>query len=193
MDYNFLWGVIALTCGAVMLVYGASMFRVVLLVAGFYIGFALVNVLLGSISGGPGPGVRNAIAIVLGAAAGFVLFSMARLTVYAAGAMLGLVAAMFLASLLGFSRGWAVWIIGLGGTGLGAFLGPHLGRSLTIISSAVAGSYVTVIGLARLFGVPEAMAAGTMPVNSRTLTVFILLAVISILAQSRVGELKRVG
>jgi hypothetical protein len=144
MDYNFLWGVIALACGAVMLVYGASMFRVVLLVTGFYIGFSVVNVFLGSLASGPGPGVRNAIAIVLGAA----------------GAMLGLVVAMLVASLFGFSRGWAVWLVGLGGCGLGALLGPHLGRSLTISASAVAGAYV---------------------------------AVISIMAQSRVGELRRVG
>lgn len=193
MDYTFLWGVIALACGTVMLVYGASMFRMVLLVAGFYIGFSAVNLVLGGLTTGPGPWVQTAVAIVLGAALGAVLFSLVRITVYAAGALLGLVVALLLASLFGFSSGWLLWVIGLGGAGFGAFIGPRLGSWLTTLSSAIAGAYVSVIGLAKLFGVPDAAAAGTMPINSRTLTVFVLLAVISMLAQSRVGTLRRVG
>ena len=55
MDYGFLWGVIALACGTVMLVYGAAMFRVVLAFAGFYIGFALVSGWLGALTSGPSP------------------------------------------------------------------------------------------------------------------------------------------
>ena len=59
MDYAFLWGVIALACGTVMIVYGASMFRVVLAFAGFYIGFGLISAWLGSLSAGPSPGSNS--------------------------------------------------------------------------------------------------------------------------------------
>jgi len=192
MDYTFLWGVIALACGTVMLVYGASMFRVVLLFGGFYIGFSLVSLGLGGLESGPSPFVRTLIAIVLGAALGGILFSMVRITVYAAGAILGLVVALMFTSLFGFGSGWLISLIGLGGAGLGIVIGPRLGNWLTIIASALAGSYVSVLGLAKLFGIPDTGGAGTMPVNPSTLVVFALLAVISILAQSRVGSLRRV-
>jgi hypothetical protein len=192
MDYTFLWGVIALACGTVMLVYGASMFRVVLLFGGFYIGFSLVSLGLGGLATGPSPFVRTLIAIVLGAALGGILFSMVRITVYAAGAILGLVVALLFTSLFGLGSGWLISLIGLGGAGLGVAIGPRLGNWLTIIASSLAGSYVSVLGLAKLFGIPDTGGVGTMPVNSRTVVVFILLAVISILAQSRVGSLRRV-
>ena len=68
MDYGFLWGVIALACGTVMLVYGAAMFRVVLAFAGFYIGFALVSGWLGALTSGPSPAIQTLAAVVLGAA-----------------------------------------------------------------------------------------------------------------------------
>ena len=70
MDYAFLWGVIALACGTVMIVYGASMFRVVLAFAGFYIGFGVVSAWLGTLSTGPSPAMVTLIAAVLGAALG---------------------------------------------------------------------------------------------------------------------------
>jgi hypothetical protein len=164
----------------------------VLLFCGFYIGFSLVSLGLGGLATGPSPFVRTLIAIVLGAALGGILFSMVRITVYAAGAILGLVVALLFTSLFGFGSGWLISLIGLGGAGLGIVIGPRLGNWLTIIASALAGAYVSVLGLAKLFGIPDTGGAGTMPVNSGTLVVFILLAVISMLAQSRVGSLRRV-
>ena len=101
MDHAFLWGVIALACGTVMIVYGASMFRVVLAFAGFYIGFGLVSAWLGTLTTGPSPGLQTLIAVVLGAALGGVLYSFVGIAVYAAGAILGLVLALFLTSLVG--------------------------------------------------------------------------------------------
>lgn len=191
MDYTFLWGVIALACGTVMLVYGASMFRVVLAFAGFYIGFGLVSAWLGSLSGAPDPWVQTLAAIVLGAAVGGVLYSFVGIAIYAAGAILGLVAALFFTSFFGFSGGWLLSLVALGGAGVGAFAGRYLGGWLTILSSAFAGAYFSVTGLALLFGMQA--PNGLMPVNSRTLVVFILLAAISFLAQSRVRNLRRTG
>ena len=191
MDYTFLWGVIALACGTVMLVYGASMFRVVLAFAGFYIGFGLVSAAIGSLSGAPDQWVQTLIAIVLGAAVGGILYSFVGIAIYAAGAILGLVAALFFTSFFGFSSGWLLSLVALGGAGVGAFSGRYLGSWLTIASSAFAGAYFSVTGLALLFGMTA--PNGLMPVNSRTLVVFVLLAVISFLAQSRVRNLRRTG
>ena len=139
MDYGFLWGVIALACGAVMLVYGASMFRVVLAFAGFYIGFGLVWDFLGSLGGDVSQTMQFIAAVVLGAALGGVLYSFASLAVYAAGAILGLVLALFFASLVGIGGSWLLTVLALAGVGAGAFGGRYLGQWLTILSSAIAG------------------------------------------------------
>ena len=191
MDYGFLWGVIALACGTVMLVYGAAMFRVVLAFAGFYIGFALVSGWLGALTSGPSPAIQTLAAVVLGAALGGVLYSFVGIAVYAAGAILGLVLALFLTSLLGVGSSWLLTVLALGGAGLGAFGGRYLGQWLTIVSSAFAGAYFAVTGLALIFG--QTAENGMMPVNSRTLVVFVLLATISFLAQSRTRNLRRSG
>ena len=191
MDHAFLWGVIALACGTVMIVYGATIFRVVLAFAGFYIGFGLVSATLGTISGGPSPVIQTIIAIILGAALGGVLYSFVRIAVYAAGGILGLVLALFLTSLLGIGASWLLTVLAVAGAGVGAVFGRHLGSWLTILSSAIAGAYFAVTGLALIFG--QAAANGMMPVNTRTLVVFALLAAISIMAQGRTRNLRRSG
>ena len=191
MDHAFLWGVIALACGTVMIVYGATMFRVVLAFAGFYIGFGLVSATLGTISGGPSPAIQTIIAIILGAALGGVLYSFASLAVYAAGAILGMVLALFLTSLIGVGSSWFLSLLAAGGAVLGAFGGRYLGQWLTIVSSAFAGAYFSVTGLALIFG--QTAPNGMMPVNLQTLVVFVLLATISFLAQARTRNLRRNG
>ena len=191
MDYAFFWGVIAVACGTVMIVYGASMFRVVLAFAGFYVGFGLVSALLGSMGTGPGPLVQVLIAIVLGAALGGLLYSFVAIAMYAAGAILGLVVALFFTSLVGIAGNWLLAMLALAGAGLGAFGGRYLGSWLTIVSSAFAGAYFSVSGLSLLFGMQA--PNGMMPINARTLVVFALLATISCLAQARTRNLRRSG
>lgn len=191
MDYALLWGIIALACGTVMLVYGAAMFRVVLAFAGFYIGFGLVMGVLGTLGNAPSQAVQTIIAIILGAALGGVLYSFVRIAVYAAGGILGLVVALFFTSLLGLGNNWLLTVIALAGAGVGAFYGRFLGSWLTILASAFAGAYFAVTGLALIFG--QQAPNGMMPVNARTLVVFVLLAAISFLAQSRTRNLRRSG
>jgi hypothetical protein len=191
MDYALLWGIIALACGTVMLVYGASMFRVVLAFAGFYIGFGLVMGVLGTLGNAPSQAVQTIIAIILGAALGGVLYSFVRIAVYAAGGILGLVVALFFTSLLGLGNNWLLTVIALAGAGVGAVYGRFLGSWLTILASAFAGAYFAVTGLALIFS--QQAPNGLMPVNARTLVVFVLLAAISFLAQSRTRNLRRSG
>ena len=102
--------------------------------------------------------------LILGAALGGVLYSFASLAVYAAGAILGLVLALFFASLVGIGGSWLLTVLALAGVGAGAFGGRYLGSWLTILSSAVAGAYFSVTGLALLFG--QQTASGMMPVNT---------------------------
>ena len=190
MDFNFLLGVISIVCGAVMLVYGASLFRFVLAFAGFYLGFILT---MGTFSmlgaNAPSLGTQYVLAVVLGAACGLILYSLVKITMYAAGAMLGLVLGLLVASLLPMGGSWIGGQIGLGGAVVGAVFGRKLGPSLTIFASAVAGAYVTVTGLAVLFG-QQGTYYGLMPTTAQTLVVFIVFAVISILAQFRVRHLR---
>ena len=95
------------------------------------------------------------------------------------------------AALLGVGSSWLLTVLALGGAGLGAFGGRYLGQWLTIVSSAFAGAYFAVTGLALIFG--QTAENGMMPVNTRTLVVFVLLATISFLAQSRTRNLRRSG
>lgn len=189
MDFNFLLGVISIVCGAVMLVYGASLFRFVLAFAGFYVGFILTMngfSLMGASA--PSIGVQYLLAVVLGAVCGLVLYSLVKITVYAAGAMLGLVLGLLIASLLPIGGTWVGSQVGLGGLVVGAVFGQKLGAGLTIFASAIAGAYVTVTGLAVLFGMQTAY--GLMPVTAQTLVIFVVFSAISILAQFRVRHLR---
>ena len=190
MDFNFLLGVISVVCGAVMLVYGASLFRFVLAFAGFYLGFILTMGGFGMLgANAPAVSMQYVLAVVLGAACGLILYSLVKLTMYAAGAMLGLVLGLLVASLLPIGGSWIGGQIGLGRAVVGAVFGRKLGPSLTIFASAVAGAYVTVTGLAVLFGL-QGTYYGLMPTTAQTLVVFIVFAVISILAQFRVRHLR---
>lgn len=67
--------------------------------------------------------------------------------------------------------------------------GHKFGGALTIYASAIAGVYVAVTGLARLFGITGAYS-GLMPVTTQTVVVFLVFAVISVLAQYRVRHLR---
>lgn len=166
MDHDFIMGVVSLVCGTVMLVYGATLFRFVLAFAGFYLGFTLTMTGLSGLGDhGPSPVVQALIAIVLGAAFGVALYSLVRITLHAAGAMLGLVIGLLIASLMPFNTAFMGGVISLGALVVGAIFGRHLGAGLTIFASALAGAYVTVTGLAMLFGVQQD-AYGLMPVTT---------------------------
>lgn len=189
MDYSFLLGFIGVVCGAVMLVYGATLFRFVLAFAGFYVGFMLTLTALRAFGeSAPSLGVQYLLAVVVGAACGLVLYSLVKITVHAAGGMLGLVLGMLVASLLPVGNTWIISQIGLGAMIVGAVFGSKLGAHLTIYASALAGAYVTVTGLAVLFGMEA--KNGVMPVDAKTLTVFAVFAVVSILAQLRVRHMR---
>ena len=137
----------------------------------------------------PGQAVQVMIAAVLGAVAGLTLCSLVKITLCAAGAMLGLVIGLLVASMLPFSNAWIGGRIGLGAAVAGAVFGHNLGGALTIYASAIAGAYVTVTGLARLFGITGA-CSGLMPVTTQTVVVFVVFAVISVLAQYRVRHVR---
>lgn len=189
MDFNFVLGVVSIVCGTVMLVYGASLFRFVLAFAGFYLGFILaLNGLRLMGESAPSLGVQYLLAVVLGAVCGLVLYSLVKITVYAAGAMLGLVLGLLVASLLPIGGTWIGSQVGLGAAVVGAVFGNKLGANLTLFASALAGAYVTVTGLAVLFGMQTAY--GLMPVTAQTLVIFAVFAVISVLAQFRVRHLR---
>lgn len=189
MDYSFVLGFIGVVCGAVMLVYGATLFRFVLAFAGFYFGFVLTLYglrLFGESA--PSLGVQYLLAVVLGAVCGLVLYSLVKVTVYAAGGMLGLVLGLLVASMIPVGGAWINAQVGLGAMIIGAVFGRKLGAHLTIYASALAGAYVTVAGLAVLFGMNTAY--GIMPTSAQTMTVFAVFAVVSILAQLRVRHMR---
>jgi hypothetical protein len=184
---SFIWGIVALICGAFMLSYGASLFRYVLAFAGFYAGFAIVMAF--NLDNQVG---QLLIAMIVGAIAAVVLFMAVRITVYAAGGLFGLVLGFMVASIFGISGGWISAVLGVVGAGAGGYLGRNSGDLMMVLAAAAAGAYVSVIGLNILFtSETTATAAGLVPRSPVTLAIVIVLLAVSILAQMQILELRR--
>lgn len=184
---GYIWGIVALICGAFMLTYGATLFRFVLAFAGFYLGFTI-----GMALPVPSQALQIALAFVLGGALAALLYFFVKFTLYLAGGLLGLVIGFLLASVIGQNGGTLGLIIGAAGGVLGAVFGRSLGDIVTVLAAAAAGAYVSVIGLSILFTdqVGEA-GKGMLSVSLETLSILIVLFAVSVLAQMQIVDLRR--
>jgi hypothetical protein len=183
---SFIWGIVALVCGAFMLTYGATLFRFVLAFAGFYIGFTI-----GMALPVPSATLQVMLALVLGGIAAGVLYSLVAITMYAAGALLGLVAGFVIVSLFGMEGGWLSLVIAVAAGAIGGVFAKSLGTWATILASAAAGAYATVVGLNILFTESVAGAGqGLMPRSAAAIAVFIVFMAVSILAQAQIVDLR---
>jgi hypothetical protein len=186
-----LWGILALASGIFICAYGNVLFRFVLAVLGFMIGFSLVMWIAGP---SPSPLVI-VVAIVVGGILAAVGYTMFKLALYFAGGILGIVivfAVLGLVGLAGSDLGVFGWIIAAAGAVLGAFLGRRLGDLVIILATALAGAYLVVLGLGRLFAAgidgsnPLLMLGASFP-----LVLFVTIALISGLSQWEAMRVRR--
>ncbi|MGE5603515.1 MAG: hypothetical protein ACM30E_10710 [Nitrososphaerales archaeon] len=188
---SLLWGVLALASGIFICAYGNVMFRFVLAVLGFMLGFSAVMWLGGGLQGG----LLLVVAIVVGAIVAALLYSLVRLALYIAGGTLGIVivlAILGLVGLAGSNLGIVGWILVIAGAGVGGFLGRGLGTIAIVLATAMAGAYLVVLGLAKLFGAGiESGNALTMLGKSLPFVVFVTVALISGLSQYEALRLRR--
>jgi Domain of unknown function (DUF4203) len=191
MESTLIWGALALVSGIFICAYGNVLFRFVLAVLGFMIGFSVVMWL----GGGLGQPLQIIVAIVLGgilAAVGYALF---KLALYFAGAILGITivfAILGLVGVAGSDLGAFGWILALAGAVLGGIFGRRLGDLAIVFATALAGAYLVVLGLARIFvtsidsGNALKMLGAGFP-----LLLFLTIALISGLTQYEVLRIRR--
>ena len=192
MESTLIWGALALVSGIFICAYGNVLFRFVLAVLGFMIGFSAVMWL----GGGLGQPLQIIVAIVLGGILAAVAYAMFKLALYFAGAILGITIVMAILGLVGVAGsnlGAASWVVVVAGAALGAFFGRRLGDLAIVFATALAGASRVVLGLARLFqpaGVdgsnPLMMLGAGFP-----LVLFLAIALISGLTQYEVMRIRR--
>lgn len=198
MDFTFLiWGSVAIVAGGFFTVYGYTLFRISLLCLGFLIGFSIMM----SLTASQTDFLRILASLTAGGLLGALLFFFFRLSIYFAGAVLGLFTALFIISLLDFRAGGLLETAAvLAGLGAGSYFGRYLGELIIVIATAVAGAYSIVYGLTLIF--PEFFdidasqletleEVGRLQISGLTIVLIATLGITSGLAQYQILVLRR--
>jgi|GEM_PF-645309 hypothetical protein len=184
-----LWGLLLVVAGAFFSIYGLVLFRYVLSMIGFVIGFSIGM----QLASGMEEFLQIVVAIVLGGIGAAILFFMFRVGLWIAGAIFGLVLALIITSFLSLDAG-ALRIVGIAiGLVLGAFFGRVLGDLIIVLATSTMGAYTIVYGLALIF--PQQMGAATIelaaiPVSWFTLALLGSFVAVSALAQLQIMRLR---
>ena len=192
---GLIWGIVAVAAGIFVCVYGNMLFRFVLAVIGFVIGFWLVMTLLPL----GNEALKALLAVIVGGIGAAVLYSLFRLSLHIAGAILGAVLVLIVLALIGWlgggsSLGAVGWILVLAGAGVVGFLGNRLGRAIIPLATSLVGAAIVVSGLAKLFtanvGTTSSDPVAIMS-NGFAFVLFLVVAIISTLAQLQIADLRR--
>jgi hypothetical protein len=147
---EFLWGIVLVGAGIFVCVYGSVLFRIVLAMIGFAVGFGGAFAL----TDGQNDALRILVAIVAGGIAAAVLFSLIRVGLYIAGGILGAVVALVVSALVGLlddGFGWGSLILVILGAGGIGYTGPRLGNLIIVLATAAAGAFLVMQGLSFLY------------------------------------------
>ena len=191
---NLIWGLVAVAAGIFVCVYGNMLFRFVLAVVGFVIGFWLVMAVLPM----GNSALQVLLAVVVGGIGAAVLYGLFRLSLHIAGALLGAVLVMIVLALIGWlgggsSLGVVGWVLVLAGAAVVGFLGNRLGNAIIPLATSLTGAALVVTGLTKMFtnmGV-DSNDPITIMSSGFAFVLFIVLALISALAQFQIADLRR--
>jgi hypothetical protein len=94
----------------------------------------------------------------------------------------------------GANMGILGWILVLAGAGVVGFLGNRLGNAIIPLSTSLVGAALVVLGLSKMFA--QNVGAGsndpiTVVSTGFGFVLFVVLAVISVLAQFQIADLRR--
>lgn len=189
---NIIWGLVAVAAGVFVCVYGNALFRFVLAVLGFVIGFWLVMAVIPLNN----DALHILLAIVVGGIGAAVLYGLFRLSLHIAGALLGAVVVVVVLSLinLGGNRfGVIEWILVLAGAGVVGALGNRLGNAIIPLATSLAGAASIVLGLGKMFSNvgPDSADPVVAMSSAFALVLFAVIAIISALAQFQIADLRR--
>lgn len=193
MEGNLIWGLATLAAGIFVCAYGSALFRFVLAVIGFVVGFSLVMAL----ATGASPLLQWTLALVAGGIGAFVLYKLLNLSLYIAGGILGValvIAVLGLFGLSGSNLGIFGWLLVIAGAGVFGFFGKRMGDLVIVFATALAGATLVVYGLARVFSAN--IGSGSTDPTKVMSSVFVLflwgtIVLISGLTQYQVQSLRR--
>jgi hypothetical protein len=192
---SLFWGIVIVAAGVFVSVYGNMLFRFVLAVVGFAIGFWLMMTLVPPTNAA----LQVLLALIVGGIGAAVLYSLFRLSLHIAGALLGAVVVMAVLALIGWvgngaGMGILSWVLVLAGAGVVGFLGNRLGNAIIPLATALTGAALIVLGLSKLF-TANVGASSNDPIAVLSggfgFVLFIVLALISALAQFQIADLRR--
>jgi hypothetical protein len=192
---SLFWGIVIVAAGVFVSVYGSMLFRFVLAVVGFAIGFWLMMTLMPATN----TALQVLLALIVGGIGAAVLYSLFRISLHIAGALLGAVIVVAVLSLIGWvgngaSMGVFSWILVLAAAGVVGFLGNRLGNAIIPLATALTGAALIVLGLSKLF-TANVGATSNDPIvvlsGGFGFVLFVVLAIISALAQIQIADLRR--
>lgn len=193
---DLIWGLVVVAAGIFVCAYGTALFRFVLAVIGFAVGFSLAMALVPVSAGAVG----WIVALVAGGIGAAVLYSLFNLSLYIAGGILGIAIVMALLGLFGLTGGGqglgiVGWILVVVGAAVVGFFGKRLGDMVIVLATALAGATLVVYGLARVFGAAHIESASVDPTKVLSspfaLLLWVTIVLISGLAQSQIRSLRQ--
>jgi hypothetical protein len=190
---GILLGLVTVAAGIFVCVYGNMLFRFVMAVLGFVIGFWLIM----SIFPTTNDALRIILAIVVGGIGAAILYSLFRLALHIAGALIGAVVVMAVLALVGWvgngDFGVVSWILVIAGAAVVGFFGNRLGNAVISLAAALAGAAAIVVGLSKLFSSVVATSDDPIKImsNGFAFVLFVVIAIISALAQLQIADLRR--
>jgi hypothetical protein len=191
---DFAWGIVLIAAGVFISVWGTLLFRFALAMMGFGVGFLLAM----RIFEGQDEAARVLIAFAAGGVGAIALYALIGLSLYAAGAILGLVVGVAVTAIIDIFAdrpdGIVALILTVGGAGLGAFFGRRLGDMIILLATSGAGAMMIVSGIAVLFEsrIESETTDPTSNLAQRlTFALFIIFFAVSALAQFNYRRLQR--
>ena len=190
---GILLGLVTVAAGIFVCVYGNMLFRFVMAVLGFVIGFWLIMAIFPTTN----DALRILLAIVVGGIGAAILYSLFRLALHIAGALLGAVVVMAVLALVGWvgngDFGVVSWILVIAGAAVVGFFGNRLGNAVISLAAALAGAATIVAGLSKLFSSVVATSDDPIKImsNGFAFVLFVVIAIISALAQLQIADLRR--
>ncbi len=190
---DIIWGAVLIGGGIFIGIYGEMLFRFVLAVIGFLVGFSAVYLLLDGKDAGP----QILLSLIAGGIAAMVLYKLFKFGLYIAGGALGAVVGLVVTSLIGLtSSGSSNWLgLGLVVAGVGGFgfFGPRIGAMIIpAATSAVAGCMVAY-GYLTWFQSTYGVDASNPAINDSRksiLVIFGIVVALSFLAQWNISKLR---
>jgi len=187
----FVIALLLVACGVFLLVYGGLLFRFSLAVGFFVLGFSLASWLL---SAQPDL-IRLLVSFVAGGVLAVVGYSLVKMVLHFAGALLGAVLVLLILSILPVSLPSILsLIVVIAGAGVVGFFGNRLGDWVIILATTLTGAYAVIYGLTRMYpaavGVTAEYASAQVPFTGPAVAVFLTVLATGVLAQFQIRAVR---